>query len=318
MTQPDLGAGFRCAGASLLRDEPIAGTASNVRAFLLVEYTGAWGVNALRDARLPYGLGNHLLLSSHAAGVRVLLARRPDRSGTDERPGLRGVRRPGGAVAGDRRVHRRPRGARPRPGRPRPRPVASAWSRPTARCSASAPTAGTTPAAPSAGRPVAAALEAAHPEETWEVSHIGGDRFAANMLVLPHGLYYGRLDAVSALGVAGTPPGRRPRPRPPARPVRAGHAGAGRRDRAPPAARGDPQRRGPVPRRHARADDVTTARFDVAGTTYAVRVRTRHGDTAAAHLPGDAGQPGADPRPTRRLDVLVVSSGWPSPTTSRS
>src|SRR5690606_7696048 len=54
------------------------------------------------------------------------------------------------------------------------------------------------------GRPVAAALEAAHPEQTWEVSHIGGDRFAANMVVLPHGLYYGRLDAVSALGVAGT------------------------------------------------------------------------------------------------------------------
>ena len=78
------GAGFRCSGASLLRDEPMAGTASNVRAFLLVEHTGAWGVNALRDARLPHGLGNHLLISSHAAGVRVLLARRPDRSGTED------------------------------------------------------------------------------------------------------------------------------------------------------------------------------------------------------------------------------------------
>nr|WP_227467758.1 sucrase ferredoxin [Nocardioides lijunqiniae] len=53
------------------------------------------------------------------------------------------------------------------------------------------------------GRPVVAALAAAHPEETWEVSHIGGDRFAGNMLVLPHGLYYGRLDPVSSLAVAG-------------------------------------------------------------------------------------------------------------------
>ena len=53
------------------------------------------------------------------------------------------------------------------------------------------------------GRPVAAALAAAHPEETWEVSHIGGDRFAGNLLVLPHGLYYGRLDQVAALTVAG-------------------------------------------------------------------------------------------------------------------
>ena len=54
------------------------------------------------------------------------------------------------------------------------------------------------------GRPVAAALAAAHPEETWEVSHIGGDRFAGNALVLPHGLYYGRLDPVSALTVVGS------------------------------------------------------------------------------------------------------------------
>ena len=41
------------------------------------------------------------------------------------------------------------------------------------------------------GRPTAAALTRTHPEETWEVSHIGGDRFAPNMLVLPQGLYYG-------------------------------------------------------------------------------------------------------------------------------
>ena len=52
------------------------------------------------------------------------------------------------------------------------------------------------------GRPVAAALAAAHPDDTWEVSHIGGDRFAANALVLPHGLYYGRLDAGSVVGLA--------------------------------------------------------------------------------------------------------------------
>ena len=72
------------------------------------------------------------------------------------------------------------------------------------------------------GRPVAAALAAAHPELTWEVSHIGGDRFAANALVLPHGLYYGRLDADSVVGRGGRAPGRAAVAGAPARPVRPG------------------------------------------------------------------------------------------------
>ncbi len=48
---------------------------------------------------------------------------------------------------------------------------------------------------------MAAALSLTHPELSWEVSHIGGDRFAGNVLVLPDGLYYGRVspDTASAL-----------------------------------------------------------------------------------------------------------------------
>jgi hypothetical protein len=50
------------------------------------------------------------------------------------------------------------------------------------------------------GRPLCAAMTKAAPEQTWEVSHIGGDRFAANLLVLPDGLYYGRLTPEDAPG----------------------------------------------------------------------------------------------------------------------
>ncbi|MCU1659696.1 MAG: Sucraseferredoxin family protein, partial [Pseudonocardiales bacterium] len=43
------------------------------------------------------------------------------------------------------------------------------------------------------GRPVAAALADVRPGRVWECSHLGGDRFAANVLVLPAGLLYGRV-----------------------------------------------------------------------------------------------------------------------------
>jgi (2Fe-2S) ferredoxin len=51
------------------------------------------------------------------------------------------------------------------------------------------------------GRPVAAALAERWPDWTWECSHVGGDRFAANLVLLPDGAYYGYLDAESAVRV---------------------------------------------------------------------------------------------------------------------
>ncbi len=52
------------------------------------------------------------------------------------------------------------------------------------------------------GRPVAAALTAAYPDRTWECSHIGGDRFAGNVVVLPHALFYGQVTPARAVEVA--------------------------------------------------------------------------------------------------------------------
>ncbi|GAA1574887.1 MULTISPECIES: sucrase ferredoxin [Kribbella] len=52
------------------------------------------------------------------------------------------------------------------------------------------------------GRPVAAALAAVYPERTWECSHIGGDRFAANVVLLPHSLFYGQVPPARAVELA--------------------------------------------------------------------------------------------------------------------
>ena len=38
------------------------------------------------------------------------------------------------------------------------------------------------------------ALDRLAPEHTWECTHVGGDRFAANVLLMPAGLVYGHVD----------------------------------------------------------------------------------------------------------------------------
>jgi hypothetical protein len=193
---------FRCAAASLLREEPVAGTASTVRAFLLLENPGPWGENALRDARLPDGLGQELAARTAAARVRVLLIRRPGRREPSD--GLRVFAAYAHhaepwletTVLGDvHEVHDldvEALGAGRSPGLTShldPVFAVCTHGRHDTCCA-------------ERGRPVAAALANRHPEQTWEVSHIGGDRFAANALVLPHGLYYGRLDPQSVIEVA--------------------------------------------------------------------------------------------------------------------
>jgi len=51
------------------------------------------------------------------------------------------------------------------------------------------------------GPAVALALDRVRPGQAYECSHLGGHRFAANLLVLPEGLCFGRLDARSALAL---------------------------------------------------------------------------------------------------------------------
>jgi hypothetical protein len=196
--------GLRCSVASEDRGEGLAGSASTVPAFLLVEHAGPWGRDASRDARWTEdGFAAELRGHAQRAGVRLLLIRRPGRA-----------RAP---VAGHRvfAVHARPpftwaetttvRDPRAllgldlaalRAGRslgldPHEEPVFAVCThgRHDVCCA-------------ERGRPVAAALAERYPEQSWEVSHLGGDRFAASMLLVPDGLYYGRLDPQAALAVA--------------------------------------------------------------------------------------------------------------------
>jgi hypothetical protein len=75
----------RCTDAAVRRGDQLAGTATLVRSFLLVEHAGPWGEVALRDARIPDETRAWLRAQVGANRVRVLLVRRP---------GARSVRRP--------------------------------------------------------------------------------------------------------------------------------------------------------------------------------------------------------------------------------
>jgi hypothetical protein len=195
---------FRCSDAARERCDALTGTATHVRGWLVLEDPGPWGQNAWRDARLPDGLGATMLRRAQAAGIRALLARRP-------------VGRDGSTVPRRRRVFV----AYTRPGSVSM--VTTTLSDPAevldidlGALAAGVLPEWTTTTEPFLGvcthgrhdaccairgRPTAHRLAEVEPDCTWEVSHIGGDRFAANLLVLPAGLYFGQLDAESVTGV---------------------------------------------------------------------------------------------------------------------
>ncbi len=181
----------RCSLRSLAADEPLAGTASTIRHWLLIEHPGPWGRDGLLDARLPDGLGSDLRALERRTGARVLLIRKPGRvpeydDGTvlcfavDTRDAWMGF------AALDRiedSLRFDPRDARSFPGDPEGESlfVVCTHGRRDPCCA-------------ERGRPLAQGLAASFPDVTWESTHVGGDRFAANLVAFPHGLYFGRVE----------------------------------------------------------------------------------------------------------------------------
>ncbi|MEW9549351.1 sucrase ferredoxin [Nonomuraea sp. NPDC050783] len=52
------------------------------------------------------------------------------------------------------------------------------------------------------GLPLARSLAENLPDRVWETSHVGGDRYAANLVCLPHGIFYGSMSQAAALAAA--------------------------------------------------------------------------------------------------------------------
>ena len=54
-----------------------------------------------------------------------------------------------------------------------------------------------------AGRAAGQPLAARYPGQVFQTTHVGGHRFAANLVILPHGLYYGPVGLAEATAAIG-------------------------------------------------------------------------------------------------------------------
>jgi hypothetical protein len=174
----------RCSVAAQDAGDALEGTAPPGDRWLLVEHPGPWPPSPL--AALPAGVGSALARWAVRAAGRVLLVRRPGRGSrsagprrwfrVDARPGRESVRT--GTYTDEAGLL----ATLDAPGEPYPGPLVLVCShgRHDTCCAVR-------------GRPVVAALAAADPEPVWECSHIGGCRFAAAAVLLPHGYALGGL-----------------------------------------------------------------------------------------------------------------------------
>jgi hypothetical protein len=178
-----------CAASSLAAGEPLAGTATVASDWLLVEARGAWG----RDAVVDSGLSAAVQEALAAFSGKVLLVRRPERRGgvtviraCSEESGGSATRQEVGSLAdlqeADFEAGDQVAG---------PIVLVCAHGRRDACCAR-------------LGAPLFEALNAQLlPTHLWQSSHLGGHRFAPNVVVLPYGIQLGRIPLERAAEVVG-------------------------------------------------------------------------------------------------------------------
>jgi (2Fe-2S) ferredoxin len=179
---------FRCADAARARADPLAGSAPPARRWLLLEHPGPWKIDAVAGSGIDADVLSALVQKAGSA-TRILLVRRSGRldrraprrwilAGLDSAT-LTGPWRDDHDLldAADAMIATLPPPMKP----PEPLILVCTHGIHDVCCALR-------------GRPVASALASRWPELVWECTHIGGDRFAPNVVLLPDGFYYGNLD----------------------------------------------------------------------------------------------------------------------------
>jgi hypothetical protein len=177
-----------CSDISRENEEPLGATASRIDRWLLVEYRGLWSSDALAGSGLSDQVKARLReLRAFQPRTRLLLIRRPDRRHHPHLSVYVADSRQGEEALGQLEIahHEDLRTIDP-------------W---TAASPVAEPlflvcTHGKhDPCCARYGRPLFDALNEQLPADSvWQCSHVGGDRFAGNVVCLPHGVYYGRVE----------------------------------------------------------------------------------------------------------------------------
>ncbi len=195
-----------CAAEAEARGDSMLGTAPPQTRVLLVHQPGPWGPRGLIESRCDPEVARRIDIAAARVGMRLQTIRRP---------GKHEVGRPAGGfdvgiadsqpdaasiewwsvddlaeIVEPLETTGRPAGS-PRAIETAPVFLVCAHARHDACCALR-------------GRPVAQALNAVRPGRVWETTHLGGDRFAANLLVLPTGELYGRVTPERAAEFADT------------------------------------------------------------------------------------------------------------------
>lgn len=177
-----------CSEISRENDEPLGGTASRIDHWLLVEYRGLWSHDALAGSGLSDQVKERLReLAAARPRTRLLFIRRPDRRHhdgfvvyvADSREGHERLARVD--IADHEELRELDPFERPQTV-DQPLFLVCTHGKHDRCCSRY-------------GRPLWDAVsEQLDETSAWQCTHIGGDRFAGNLVALPQGVYYGRVD----------------------------------------------------------------------------------------------------------------------------
>lgn len=191
-----------CADVSRAQGEPLLGTASRVRNWLLIQREEPWGRDAVMHAALEDRLIRHLQPKLRRHRIRPLLIRRPGGSPEEGRrifivhsglndQWIQEVFAESADDIPDDDLVAMVAGTRPSIGTPHDEPIflVCTHAEHDACCGRY-------------GVAIAKHLAGLRPAQTWEVSHVGGDRFAANLVCMPHGVYFGRVSEPGSVQIA--------------------------------------------------------------------------------------------------------------------